>query len=349
VVKLFNKTIEKDSDNCFIIAEIGTNHYEYADYIGSDPYGAAIAIMKQAAAGGADAVKFQTYTAEKLAHPKYAKEQYLYMRRRDSMVPYDYTALIKASKKIGIHFMTTVFDLDTLKILGPHLEVFKVASPDITNFQLLEAINEYKKPVLVSTAGAEAWEIEDAINTLSNCNVVIMHCRAIYPTPDRQLDLGVIKTLGKEFENVIGFSSHNTDVGNGIVALALGANVLEYHFKPKNTCIRGGDYPVSITQDDLLKLKMLVTTFQRAYGNPDLRTIPEEDPLRKNGRRGLYAKRMIPMKDRVDKNDFIALRPTIKDYLTAQEIDLLDNKQTSFSAICKGDKVSKKNLGVVSD
>jgi len=352
MIKLFNKTIKKEGVDYFLVAEIGTNHYEYADLMGISPYEAAIAIIRQAAAGGADAVKFQAYKAEELASEIFAENQYKYMRRRDSLDKSDYIKLIKEGRRIGLDVFYTFFDLQMLIDIAPKVNIIKVASPDITNYPLLEAINAFKKPVIISTAGSKPYEIGRALSILKSCNVVIMHCRAIYPTPVEQLDLGMIRTLNKTFSNnVIGFSSHNPDVGYALPALALGANVLEYHFKPEGTKIKGGDYPVSITKKGLIRIRELFTEYQGSYGNDEYREIPKEQPLRENGRRGLYANRRLAEGERISIHDFMFLRPAVingYDVVKTDQISLLNNKKMKRS-ILKGTPLDVTDLEIISD
>ncbi|MHA1989027.1 MAG: N-acetylneuraminate synthase family protein [Promethearchaeota archaeon] len=345
-IKLLGKTIEKESSDHFLILEAGTNHYEFADYEGISPYDAAHKMIEKAKYL-CHAIKFQAYNADKTASSIYASNQYKYMRRRDSMIIDEYKELIKFGKKIGTRVFFSFFDLEMINALGDEVELFKVASPDITNIPLLEKINEYKKPVILSTAGSELFEINYAIKVLQDCEVVIMYCRAIYPTPDEQLDLGTIKTLNKMFpNNVIGWSSHSTEYRLGITALALGANVLEYHFKI-NDMIKGGDYPISILAN---KLRDSLFRFSAIYGNPEFRLIPEENPLRQNGRRGLYAVHSLSAGAKVSVNDFIALRPaTIKglDVVPANEKIRINCRIKE--AIIKGEPLLKSNLEAIND
>ena len=350
-IKLFYKTIKKESCDYFLILEAGTNHYEFADFQGISILDAAKKMIKEAHIVGADAIKFQAYTADKLASKQFALEQYSYMRRRDSLNALDYIKLIDYGKKIGIKVFFTIFDIDLLNIIGDKVEIFKIASPDITNIPLLIEINKYQKPVIISTAGAEGWEIEDAITTLENCEVIIMHCRAIYPTLKNQLDLSVIKTLNKEFpKNIIGWSSHIPETYYGHIAMAFGANVFEYHFKITNY-IKGGDYSVSINQNDVIDLKQTFFNYQEAYGNNEIRITKEETDLRKNGRRGLYAKRNLEVGERIELDDFIALRPSfIKgfDIVEANDIGLIYNKRLKYF-ISKGSPLQRDNLEIIND
>jgi sialic acid synthase SpsE len=351
VINLFGKPIKKLGGDYIFILEAGTNHYELADCEGISVRQAAEKMIIEAATTGADAIKFQAYNAESLASNLWAKEQYAYMRRRDSLDIKDYIELIKYGKKIGIKVFYTLFDEYFVKMLGEHVDVFKVASPDITNFILLEEINKFKKSVILSTAGADFEDIWAALELLKDCNVAIMHCRAIYPTPEQKLDLGIIRTLNSKFpNNVIGWSSHIPNAYYAPIAMSLGANVLEYHFKP-NLSIMGGDYPVSITKSNAVVIKRNLTELQMIYGNDEMRLIPEEEPLRQNGRRGLYAIRTIDVGERVEACDFIPLRPAyVKgfDIVKANEIEKIKNKRANVK-ITKGTPLFMKFLEVISD
>jgi sialic acid synthase SpsE len=244
--------------------------------------------------------------------------------------------------------MTTIFDLDGLKELGEHLKVFKIASPDITNYQLLDAINEYEKPVLLSTAGATIEEIRKATVRLPACEIAILHCTALYPTPPARLNLSMIEKLNDVFNNnVIGWSSHNPDVSFAPLAYRLGANIFEYHFK-MDVPIQGGDYSSSITTEEVKKLKTLLSHCELAYGNSNIETLEEEKALRENGRRSLYAAHTIQEGQRVDKSDFIALRPTVKHAFLDSEIDEVVNK-VARNSIFTNRPVYYADLGIKVD
>ena len=284
-VKLFNKTIKKESADNFLILEAGTNHYELGDCFGISHMEAGREMISAAASTGADAIKFQIYKADTLIHKK--ANDYNYILRHSTMEYIDYLDLMKHAKKEKIHFMATLFDEEGLEMFGNKLEVFKVASPDITYKPLLKKINEYGKPVLLSIGASNIDEIFSALNLLKNCPVIIMYCKAIYPLPDEKHNLGVIRELNKLFpKNVIGFSTHGDQI-NIVPALHLGANVLEVHFKTSDS-IYGNDYKISTMPQRAENLKNALNYFKTIYGNDIIKVEPEEEPVRLNGRRRHY-------------------------------------------------------------
>jgi len=242
-MKLGNKEIEKEGKEHFLILEAGTNFYETADILGISIIDAAKKMALEAKDAGADAIKFQTFKAEKLASEKYAKEQFQYMSRRDTLDYGDYIEIESYCKSIGIEFMTTLFDLDGVRIIGPYLNIFKIASPDITNTTLIKKIIEFEKPIIISTGASYEKEIYDKACFIKPEKLIIMHCIASYPAKEEELNLSYIRTLNKNYpNNVIGYSDHfysrncwdgmykYTNITPLITAFILGANVIEKHF-----------------------------------------------------------------------------------------------------------------------
>lgn len=285
-IKLFDKTIRKNSSDNFLILEAGTNHYELGDFLGISHVDAAKKMIDAAATTGADAIKFQTYKADTLLQR--TSPDYNYFLRHSTMRYSDYIDLIKYARKKKIHFMTTLFDIEGIEMFGDKLEVFKIASPDITCEILLKRINEFKKPVLLSIGASNIDEVPLALRWLEDCPVVIMYCKAIYPLPANKHNLGAIKTLNEIFpNNVIGFSTHG-EASWLIPALHMGANILEIHFKTTDV-IKGNDYGISINSEKAIDLKKSLNFFNVLYGSdeyPDC--LKEEIPVRKNGRRKFH-------------------------------------------------------------
>jgi N-acetylneuraminate synthase len=341
-ITLFDKTIKKESSDFFFIVEAGTNFYELGDFLGISYLDAAKLMIKDAALSKASAIKFQTYFADKFVSNHICSlDQYNYVRRHDLLTCKDFLTLKEYCKSKGIYFITSIFDEDTLETLGKEMEVFKVASPDITNYRLLEKINEYKKPVLLSVGASFKEEIDKALSMLNSCPVCIMHCNTIYPTREFQLNLSKIKTLNKTYaNNVIGFSCHsgNNHYEHIITAFNLGANIIEVHFKyrePYSEEIRGNDYPISIKRPEVAKIIDKLRYFNITYGDNSIDYFEkEEKEVRRNGRRSVFAKKEIKKGEPITKENTHLLRPG--------DIFGISIKAEDFSKI-EG-KISKMNI-----
>lgn len=258
----FKKLVKKN--NPYFIAEIGVNHENSVEI--------AEKIIKQAKLGGANAVKFQTYKADKITSknsPYYwdlkkvsIKSQYELFKKYDKFNKYDYIKLKKICDKYKIEFLSTPFDIDLVEFLKDIVPFFKVASADINNIQLIDAIIKTKKPILISTGASNFKEINFIQDYIKNKNIdiSIMHCVLNYPTLNSQANLGLISVLKKQFNNlVIGYSDHTLPDKNMdilVTAFLKGAEIIEKHFTlDKFKGKKNNDHFHSIDFNDLINFK----------------------------------------------------------------------------------------------
>jgi sialic acid synthase SpsE len=262
-MKINNKHFGRKSDDFYIIAEVGVNHENDLALAKKQ-----IALAKE---GGADAVKFQTYKADKLAvknSPAYwdttkepTKSQFELFKRYDSFGMSEYRALANYALDIGIEFMTTAFDLEAVDEVDPLVRVHKIASADLTNIPLIRKIAHKNKPILLSAGAATLMEIETALSELranGAQDITLLHCVLNYPTPDERAHLGRIETLLKYFPEVdIGYSDHTPPTDQCfpvVMAYAMGARVIEKHFTHDKT-LPGNDHYHAMDVADLRDLR----------------------------------------------------------------------------------------------
>src|SRR6476660_1862082 len=194
--------LKSDSNRVYVIAEAGLNHGGSKER--------ALALLRAAKWAGADAVKFQTFRAERLASTRpavlsHTKDQpNLQELFRKLELPFDtFRALHREAKRIGVEFLSTPFDeesADFLDDLG--VNAFKIASGDITHRPLLEHVSRKRKPVLLSTGMSTVEEIEKAIDWMhsqSNDQVVLLHCVSSYPAKPEELNLRAVQFLRDRF------------------------------------------------------------------------------------------------------------------------------------------------------
>ena len=241
----------------YVIAEAGVNHEGSMDI--------ARRLIDEAALGGADAIKFQTYKAGTLASkhsPAYwdtTKEptpsQYELFKKHDSFWKSEFENLKKHCDQAGIAFMSTPFDVESAKFLNDMMDVFKISSSDLTNRPFIEFMCDFKKPIIMSTGAASLAEIAEAVSWIEAKGnpLALLHCVLNYPTMDENAALGMIPALVRHFpQHVIGYSDHTlpNDMKVLEVATLLGAQILEKHFSHDKT-LPGNDHYHAMDYKDL--------------------------------------------------------------------------------------------------
>lgn len=285
-----------------IIAEAGVNH--------DGDLETARELVKVAAEAGADLVKFQSFTAEKMiaagapkAHYQLAatggSESQLDMLRRLELTRDDHEALIETCARHNIGFFSTGFDaeqVDMLVELG--LERMKVPSGEIVNLPLLRHVAATGLPVILSTGMATLGEVEAAIAALeiaglSRTHLTLLHCNSEYPTPMADVNLKTMGTLAAAFGTLVGYSDHTLGIEVPIAAVALGATVIEKHFTLDRRR-RGPDHSASLEPDELAAMVRAIRNVEQAMaGDAIKRPSPSEAKNRAIARKSLVATRPI--------------------------------------------------------
>jgi sialic acid synthase SpsE len=312
--------IENEKDFYFI-AEIGTNFYEVADILKVPLVNAAKAMIIafslmniNAEKKRVHAIKFQIFNPDKTAHPIFAKDQYEYMKNHSLLSEKDWRHLAEFCKERDVDFMATFFDEELVERYQDLVKVFKVASPDITNYSLLEKINEYEKPVILSTGAATTDEIKSAIKTLNKSNVIPMHCIVNYNFSDKTTaNLSEINELKKLSNSFVGYSDHYRDCSLLDKAYLVGARILEKHVVlhscKKNKFNNLNDFAHSATQFDLKKkIDEIIELSEILYNNGELFD-DHSNNFRLNARRGIYTAKEIKAGKKIEKEDICLLRP----------------------------------------
>lgn len=300
----------------FFIAEAGVNH--------EGSIKDAKRLIDAAKSGGADAIKFQTYKANKIASknsPYYwdlkeekTKSQFELFSKFDTFDEKHYKILYSYCKKKKIEFMSTPFDIDAVNFLNPFLNVFKISSSDITNFPLIDEIRKKRKPIILSTGASNLTEIREALKLITKSvkKVVLMHCILNYPTKDENANLNMITSLKKEFpECIIGYSDHtlpSKDMQNLLTSYLLGGKVIEKHFTLSKTK-KGNDHYHSFDKKDLVIFNKKINLLIKTLGSNQKNFLNSEIISRKNARRSLVLTKDLPKGHIIKKNDLISKRP----------------------------------------
>lgn len=285
------------AQHTYIIAEAGVNHNGSLDM--------AIKLAEVAAEAGADAVKFQTFKADKLVSrlaPKAdyqtrttdADESQHEMIRKLELDDHAHEILIEHCKVCDIEFLSTPFDLESLELLAVRFDLtrIKIPSGDITNAPLLLKIAQTGKPVILSTGMSTLGEIEDALGVLAfgyvgkgnpaiaafreaycsaegqttlHDKVTLLHCTTEYPAPFEDVNLKVMDTLKIAFSLPVGYSDHTEGIAVPIAAVARGAVIIEKHFTLDRS-LPGPDHKASLEPAELKQMVTAIRVVEQALG-----------------------------------------------------------------------------------
>jgi len=227
----------KNLKNCFIVAEISANH-------GQD-FNRAVSLIKEAKRCGADAVKFQCYTPDTLTincNNKYFKVKHhkwggqtLYQLYQKAYTPWNwFKELKKIAEDLGIIFFATSFDKKSVDFLeNLDVPIHKIASFELIDLPLIEYIAKTKKPLILSTGMATLKEIKEAIDTAKKAgakDIILLKCVSSYPAKPEEMNLITIQDMKKRFKLPVGLSDHTLNITTSIVAISLGAKLIEKHF-----------------------------------------------------------------------------------------------------------------------
>ena len=300
---------------CFIIAEAGSNH--------DGDFDQAKQLIKVAAEAGADAVKFQTFEAARIAAQTTAPDARIdvagarshYELYKKLEMPREWLGeLVVSAKERGILFLSTPFDEDSVDYLDAlGIEAFKIASYELVHLPLLQHSAKKGKPVILSTGMANLGEIEEARDTIlaeGNEQIALLHCTVCYPTSLTCVNLSAIDTLRQAFQVPVGYSDHTLGITVPIAAVARGANVIEKHFTlDKN--LPGPDHAFALDPTELRCMVKAIRDVETAIGSPVKRVTDDEIDKLGRGRRSLFAKVDIPAGATITASMLAVLRPGI--------------------------------------
>ena len=304
-------------DKVFIIAEAGVNH------------NGSIALAKKlidvASEAGADAVKFQTFKAEKLVSKNAPKAAYqkkttdpaesqFEMIKKLELDVNAHKELMTYCKQKGIMFLSTPFDHDSIELLNNlGLEIFKIPSGEITNLPYLRHIGSLKKRVIMSTGMADIGEIEDALDVLITAgtpkeNITILHANTMYPTPMEDVNLRAMQIIACTFGCDVGYSDHTLGIEVPIAAVAMGAKVIEKHFTLDKT-MEGPDHKASLEPDELKAMVQAIRNIEKALGSGIKKPSPSERPNIEVARKSIVAARPIKKGELFTEENLTIKRP----------------------------------------
>ena len=307
----------------FIIAEAGVNHNGDAAL--------ARRLVEVAAESGADAVKFQTFSADKLTTKGAAKAEYQKRATGDGdqydmlkaleMSEVLHKELVALSSELGIEFMSTAFDeesLDLLVALG--IRRIKVPSGEVTNHPFLRYMARKNLPLIVSTGMADLAEVEEAIAVIAAERqarglsgalkemVTVLHCTSNYPAAVEDVNLNAMLSMGKATGMPVGYSDHTLGIAVSTAAVAMGARVIEKHFTLDKT-MPGPDHAASLDPDELKAMVDAIRAVEGALGDGIKAPTASEVPVRALVRRSVTTVRPIAAGSLIEPSDLTLMRP----------------------------------------
>jgi len=301
----------------FIIAEAGVNHNGSLEM--------AFQLIDVAVASGADAIKFQTFKAEKVIAVNAPKADYqqkttgsdetqLEMVKKLELDESAHTRLYQYCQHTGIQFLSTPFDLESIDLLNRlGLEIFKIPSGEITNLPYLRKLGALKKRLILSTGMADLGEIEDALDVLTESGtpldyITVLHCNTEYPTPFADVNLRAMLTIGRAFGVAVGYSDHTRGIEVAVAAVGLGAAVLEKHFTLDRN-LPGPDHKASLEPDELKAMVQAIRNIEKALGDGIKRPSPSEVRNKPIARKSLVATQPIKIGELFSAGNITTKRP----------------------------------------
>ena len=283
----------------FVIAEAGVNHECDLE--------TAKKLVLEAAEGGADAIKFQTYRAETIASrdsPAYwdlscepTTSQYALFRNFDKFWKREFEQIKTWCDEVEIEFLSTPFDQESANFLNDLMGVFKISSSDLTNKPFIEYLADFGKPIVLSTGASNIDEIDRALCWIDNHKVPVglLHCVLNYPTENKDAHLAMICDLKLRYpDRAIGYSDHTLpeDMRTCETAWLLGAEIIEKHFTHDKT-LPGNDHYHAMDKEDLITFMSNLERISELLGQKKKRALESEMPARLYARRSLVAARNI--------------------------------------------------------
>lgn len=300
-----------------IIAEAGVNH--------NGDMALALQLVEVAASAGADYVKFQTFSADRLvtrtaekaayqsARTGGGESQYAMLKRLE-LTRAMHEELIAHSAKCGIRFMSSGFDAESVDLLDDlGLDCHKIPSGEITNLPYLRHVSAKGKSVILSTGMATLGEVDEALNALEAAGtprdrIVVLQCNTQYPTPMSDVNLRAMVSMRDAFGVSVGYSDHTEGTEVAIAAVALGAEVIEKHFTVSRD-LAGPDHRASLEAAELTEMVRSIRNVEVALGDGVKRRTESESLNVSAARKSLVAARFIRRGESFSEDNLTEKRP----------------------------------------
>lgn len=299
----------------FIIAELSANHNGNLDN--------ALETIKAAKRAGANAIKFQTYTADtitidvktddfKLKQGTIWDGKYLHDLYKEAFTPWEWhKQLFDAAKEEGLVCFSSPFDPTSVDLLESlNTPAYKIASFEITDIPLIELVASKGKPVIISTGIAEEEDIQlalDACRRMGNNDIALLKCTSSYPAPIAEANMIMVKDLAERFGVISGLSDHTIGSTVPVVATCFGARIIEKHFIIDRS-IGGPDASFSMNEQEFTEMVKAVREAEKAIGIVDY-SLTDKQRMGRDFSRSLYIVESIKKGELITEKNIRSIRP----------------------------------------
>lgn len=289
----------------FIIAEAGVNHNGRLDL--------ALKLVNAASSAGADAIKFQTFKAKNVATNWGKAKSHFEMLKKLELKERFYKPIIKRCREKNIIFLSTPHGgFESINFLQSlNVPAFKFGSGDLTNLPVLQYAAKFKKPMIIATGMANLEEIKEAINCIKktgNNKIIVLHCTTNYPCPLDQANLRAMQTMKEQLDVLIGYSDHTLGIQVPIMAVTLGACLIEKHFTlDKN--MSGPDHKASLEPSELKKMIEGIRNIEKVLGDGIKKPNPSEIKIARVARKSIVAAINIKRGSKITEEMLAIKRP----------------------------------------
>lgn len=302
-------------NHTLIIAEAGVNHNGSLEL--------AKKLVNAAYESGADIVKFQTAKLSSLVTKTAPTAEYQQenmgqelsqaeMLKKLLLSFDDFRELSQYCKSVGIQFLSTPFDLESIDFLEEiGCPFWKIPSGEITNLPYLERLARTEKPIIMSTGMCTLEEVSDAVDILKQNHagkIILLHCTTQYPAPYPEVNLNAMQTLQKEFGFEVGYSDHTKGIEVPVAAVAMGATVIEKHFTLDRN-MEGPDHKASLEPDELAAMVRAIRNIELAVGTGEKKPSESEKKNMVIARKSIIASRNIKKGEIFTENNLTTKRP----------------------------------------
>jgi N-acetylneuraminate synthase len=350
-IKLGNRLI--DDNSLYFIADIGANHNGSLEK--------AIKLIHLAKEAGADAAKFQNFQAskivskagfdkikEKLSHQsKWDKS--VFEVYEDASISKDWTKILKETcDKVGIDYFTSPYDFESVDLVDPFVDFYKIGSGDISWLEIIGYIIDKKKPVLIATGASSEEDVKRVMeySLAKTDDLVLMQCNTNYTGSSENFkyaNLNVLKNYAKQYPNtVLGLSDHTAGHATTLGAIALGARVIEKHFTDDNNQ-EGPDHDFAMNPKSWRDMVNRSYELLSALGNGVKIVEPNEEQSQVVQRRCLRVREDLPKGHILSEEDFISLRPISENGVHPYDKDLFIGKRL-LADIQSGEHLTKNMI-----
>ncbi|MDR3574581.1 MAG: N-acetylneuraminate synthase family protein [Anaerolineaceae bacterium] len=275
-----------DGHPTYVVAEIGINHNGDIEI--------AKKLMEAAKRYGVDAVKFQKRTPELCVPPEQRGQMrdtpwgyitYLDYRYKVEFDKEQYKEIDRYGKEIGMTWFSSVWDEPSVDFMEPYNPIcYKVPSASLTDLELLRCLRKTGRPIILSTGMSSMEQIRKSVQVLGTDNLMITHTTSAYPCDPDELNLRMIETLRKEFPCPIGYSGHEVGLIPSVVAVSLGACLVERHIT-LDRAMWGSDQAASVEPGGFERLVKYIRVTEQSLGNGVKQVYESELPSLKKLRR----------------------------------------------------------------